>query len=80
MAIKDEWLKSADKLDGGLIVNIKLDPFERSADTPGHLLWMKEKSYILPMVTPYIAEFKKSMKSFPPRQKGAGIGVSALTK
>lgn len=80
LAVKDEWLKSAEKLDGGLIVNIKLDPFERSADTPGHLLWMKEKSYILPMIMPYVAEFQKSMKAFPPRQKGDGIGVSGLTK
>lgn len=78
LAIKDEWLKSAEKLDGGLIVNIKLDPFERSVDTHGHLLWMKEKTYILPQITPYIKEFQKSMKEFPPRQKGAGIGMSTM--
>lgn len=78
LAVKDEWLKSADKLDGGMIVNIKLDPFERSVDTNGHLLWMKEKTYIIPQLIPYIKDFKKSMMEFTPRQKGAGIGISTL--
>lgn len=77
-AIKDEWLKSAEKLEGGLVVNIKLDPFERSIDAPGHLLWMKEKSYILPQLVPHLKKFQQSMKSFPPRQKGDGIGVSTI--
>lgn len=77
-SVKNEWLKGAEKLDGGLVVNIKLDPFERSVDAPGHLLWMKEKSYILPQLVPYIGAFQKSMKAFPPRQKGDGIGVSSI--
>ena len=79
-AIKDKWLESATKLDGGAIVNIKLDPFERSMDTPGHFLWMKEKSYILPQIVPYLSEFKKSLVAFPPRQKGDGIGISQVMK
>lgn len=77
-AVKNGWLESATKMDGGLLVNIKLDPFERSVDTPGHFLWMKEKTYIAPMIIPYITEFKKSMKEFPPRQKGSGVGVQRI--
>ena len=77
-AVKNSWLESATKMDGGLLVNIKLDPFERSVDTPGHFLWMKEKTYIAPMIIPYINEFKKSMKEFPPRQKGSGVGAQRL--
>lgn len=77
-AVKDSWLESARKMDGGIIVNIKLDPFERSIDTPGHFLWMKEKTYILPQLVPYLKAFKKSFKEFPIRQKGTGIGVSLI--
>ena len=78
IALKDEWLESATKLDGGLIIDIKLDPFERSPESKGHFLWMKEKTYILPLLVPHLKAYAASMKEFPPRQKGAGIGVSAI--
>ena len=63
-----------------MIIDIKLDPFERTPETGGHLLWMKEKSYILPMVMPLLGKFQKSMQEFPPRQKGSGIGAQTLTQ
>jgi len=79
LATKDSWLGTRDVLSGGMLINIKLDPFERTPETGGHLLWMKEKSYILPVVMPMIKRFKKSMQQFPPRQKGAGIGAATLS-
>lgn len=79
-AIKNEWLKSPEKIDGGLLVNIKLDPFERSPESQGHFLWMKEKSWVLPVVAPYLMKFQKSLVEFPPRQKGAGIGAASIGK
>lgn len=78
IAIKNEWLKAAEKLPGGMIVDIKLDPFERTPDAPGHFAWMKEKSWILPIFAPYVGAYLKSLKEFPPRQKGTGIGAAAL--
>ncbi len=78
LAVKDEWLKDSEKLPGGMIVNLKLDPYERSIDTPGHFLWMKEKSWVLPTIAPPLKAFAESMKAFPPRQKGTGIGAAAL--
>lgn len=78
LSLKDEWLESATNLDGGLLLNIKLDPFERSPESKGHFLWMKEKSWVLPIFVPYLRKHGKSMKEFPPRQKGTGIGVGAL--
>lgn len=77
-ATKDSWLGTRDELSGGLLINIKLDPFERTPETGGHLLWMKEKSYILPVIMPKLIGFKKSMQAFPPRQKGAGIGAGTM--
>lgn len=79
LATKDSWLGTRNVLSGGLLLNIKLDPFERTPETGGHLLWMKEKSYILPIIMPQIKGFRKSMKEFPPRQKGAGIGAGTLS-
>lgn len=78
VAIKNEWLKAAEKLPGGMLIDIKLDPFERTPDAPGHFAWMKEKSWILPLVTPPLVEFVRSMKQFPPRQKGSGVGAATL--
>jgi arylsulfatase len=80
LAIKDKWLEAAKKLPGGLIIDIKADPFERSPDTGGHFLWMKEKSWILPLLMPPIAEFIESMHDFPPSQAGAGIGAAAAVQ
>ncbi|MBD0399964.1 arylsulfatase [Flammeovirga sp. EKP202] len=78
LAVKDEWLKDSEKLPGGMIVNLKLDPYERSIDTPGHFLWMKEKTWVLPTIAPPLKAFAESMKAFPPRQKGTGIGAAAI--
>jgi arylsulfatase len=79
LALKNSWLGAREVLDGGMIIDIKLDPFERTPETGGHLLWMKEKSYILPVVMPQMMKFQKSMQEFPPRQAGAGIGAQTLS-
>ena len=76
-AIKDEWLKAPEKIDGGLLINIKLDPFEKSPESKGHFLWMKEKSWVLPIFVPYLRYHQKSLAEYPPRQKGAGIGAAS---
>jgi arylsulfatase A-like enzyme len=76
--VKNTWLGASEKLDGGLLLNIKLDPFELSPTTGGHLLWMKEKSFLLPLVGGQMQRFAKSLQDFPPRQKGSGIGAATL--
>jgi arylsulfatase A-like enzyme len=78
LSIKNTWLGSAEKLDGGMLINIKLDPFERTPETGGHLLWMKEKSYLISVIGAQMIAFNKSLQEFPPRQKGAGIGAATL--
>ena len=60
-----------------MIIDIKADPFERSPETGGHFLWMKEKSWILPLLMEPIAAFMESMHDFPPSQAGTGIGAAA---
>ena len=79
IAIKNAWLDAPQKIPGGLLFDIKLDPFELTSNAPGHFAWMKEKSWIVPIIAPPLLAFAKSMKEFPPRQKGTGIGAAALT-
>ena len=78
--IKNTWLGAPEKLDGGLLINIKLDPFERSPESQGHFLWMKEKSWVVPLFAPYLKAHKESLVKFPPRQMGVGIGAAAIGK
>jgi len=79
LAIKNAWLDAPQKIPGGLLLDIKLDPFELTTTAPGHFAWMKEKSWIVPLIAPPLMAFAKSMKEFPPRQKGTGIGAAAVT-
>ena len=79
-ATKDTWLDAPKKLDGGLVFDIKLDPYERSDSAGGHLVWMKSKAWLLPIVGPQLISFQKSLKDYPPRQKGQGIGAATLFK
>jgi arylsulfatase A-like enzyme len=78
LAVKEKWLDDTRKIPGGLMIDIKLDPYERSPETGGHLLWMKEKSWLLPKIMPPVKAFMQSMKEYPPAQKGSsGIGVAS---
>ena len=79
-AIKNDWLKAAEPIPGGLLVNIKLDPFEHSPESAGHFVWMKEHSWVVPVFAPYLKAFKESLVKFPPRQVGTGIGAAAMGK
>lgn len=80
LSLKNSWLGVPQKLDGGLLIDIKLDPFERTPETGGHLLWMKEKTWLAPVLGPPLVRFMKSLKDFPPRQSGGGFGAAALMK
>jgi arylsulfatase len=73
---KTEWIAPPEAWPLGMLVNIKADPYERSPDTRGWFLWMKEKSWVLPKLQKAAAEYQKSLKAFPPRQKAGGIGMA----
>lgn len=78
-SIKNSWLGSTEKLDGGMMVNIKVDPFERSPEVGGYGTWMRERgAYLLPLVGSTLKKFAKSLEDFPPRQTGSGMGAATL--
>ena len=78
LAIKNDWLKAAEKIPAGLLIDIKLDPFEKTPDTRGHFTWMKEKTWAAPELSGPVLQHLGSLKEFPPRQHGSGIGVQTL--
>lgn len=78
LAVKNAWLKPAEKVPSGLLIDIKLDPFERTPEVPGHFAWMKERTWVVPELSGYFLNHLKSLKEFPPRQVGTGIGAETL--
>lgn len=73
---KAEWVEPAKNWPLGILMDIKADPYERSPETRGWFLWMKERSWAVPIIQKEMAKFQKSMKDFPPAQKSGGIGMS----
>ncbi|MDD0972498.1 arylsulfatase [Pseudomonas fontis] len=78
-AIKDKWMEAAQQVPGGLVIDIKLDPYERSPETGDHFRWQQQHSWLIPVMAPYLKAFSQSMKDFPPSQKGAaGVGMASM--
>jgi arylsulfatase len=76
--LKNTWLGAPEKLDGAMLIDIKLDPFERTPETGGHLAWMKEKTWLAPVIGPQVVRYMKSLQDFVPRQKGGGGAVGLM--
>ncbi len=72
---KTTWTEPAKEWPFGVLVNIKADPYERSPETPGWYHWMKQKSWVLPEFYQAIGKYQQSLKTFPPAQKGTGVGM-----
>ncbi|MDX2321955.1 MAG: sulfatase-like hydrolase/transferase [Moritella sp.] len=73
---KTEWKEPAKQWPLGMLINIKADPYERSPETYGWFLWMKEKTWAVPQLQREAAKYQKSLMAYPPRQKAGGIGIA----
>ena len=73
---KTEWIAPVEQWPLGMLINIKADPYERSPDTRGWFLWMKEKTWMLPELQQQAGKYQKSLQAFPPRQKSGGVGMA----
>lgn len=79
-AVKDKWMEAAKPIPGGLVIDIKVDPYERSPEAGDHFRWQQQRSWVIPIVAPYMRQFAKSMQDFPPSQKGStGVGMASMT-
>jgi arylsulfatase len=58
------------------IYNLRRDPYERATITSNtYYDWLLDRAYLLVPAQAYVAEFLKTFKEFPPRQKAASFSV-----
>jgi arylsulfatase len=56
------------------IFNLRRDPYERATITSNtYYDWLLDHAYLLVPAQAYVAEFLKTFKEFPPRQKAASF-------
>ncbi len=77
---QDKWFRSPQlTLSSPIIVNLKLDPFERFLEARGYDEWAENRSWIFGQVGPKIAGFVASFKEFPPSQESMSVQVDDIS-
>ncbi|TAX74664.1 arylsulfatase [Rhizobium leguminosarum] len=80
----DGWIGNTVKLDVPTVVNLRLDPFERTAFFKGnvgsleYMEWYKFEFWRFVLVQQKVEELAKTAIEFPPMQKGASFGIDAV--
>lgn len=78
---QEEWFRGTQEpLSTPYIINLKLDPFERFIHARGYDEWAENRSWILGLAGPKIAEFVRSFEKFPPTQKSMSVQVGDVSK
>jgi arylsulfatase len=78
------WLGGTVKVDWPVIVNLRLDPFERTGlPSPGggsleYADWFKYQFWRFVFVHQIVSEYAKSFIDYPPMQKGASFNLDAV--
>ncbi len=79
----DVWREPSVSLRAPKLYNLRTDPFERG-DEDGSLFydkWVADRSFLLVPAQAIVAQFLKTFKEFPPRQKPASFSIDqALEK
>jgi len=61
------------------IFNLRRDPYERATITSNsYYEWLLDRAYMLVPAQAYVAEFLKTFKEFPPRQKAASFSLDQV--
>jgi arylsulfatase len=67
---------TASRRDRAASADLRTDPFERADITSNtYYEWMMENGYLALAASQIVAEFLKTFKEFPPRQKAAGFTI-----
>ena len=71
---QEKWFRSPQTLlSTPIIINLKLDPFERFTKARGYDEWAENRSWVLGQVGGHIGEFLKTFKEFPPSQESFSV-------
>jgi arylsulfatase len=79
------WLGATEKVDWPILVNLRLDPFERTGMFNGrdtgsisYYNWFVYEFWRFVFVQQEVAKFAQSFVDFPPMQKGASFNMEAV--
>ena len=75
------WLGGTVKVDWPILVNLRLDPFERTGASTGSLNfynWFVYEFWRFVFVQQEVAKYAQTFLEFPPMQKGASFNLEAL--
>lgn len=78
---QEEWFRAEQNpLSTPILINLKLDPFERFIEARGYDEWSENRSWILGQAGKIIARFVESFQEYPPSQKGMSVQVTNLSE
>jgi arylsulfatase len=73
------WMEPFLPLRVPLIFNLRRDPYERATITSNtYHDWQLDHAFMLVPAQAYVAEFLKTLKQFPPRQKAASFSLDQV--
>ena len=73
------WIEPWTPLRVPLITNLRRDPYERAHVTSNtYYDWMIDRVFFLVPAQAYVAQFLKTFKEFPPRQKPASFSIDQV--
>lgn len=73
------WMEPFVPLRLPLIFNLRRDPYERATITSNtYRDWQLDHAFMLVPAQAYVAEFLKTLKQFPPRQKAASFSLDQV--
>ena len=78
-ATRDGYYGNTEKADLALLFNIRQDPFESYEQAPGpRATLMQTHTYLEYMVQDVLEEHVKTLRDFPPVQKGASLNFDEM--
>lgn len=78
---QDKWFNGVqDSLTTPVIVNLKLDPFERFQESRGFDEWQENRSWTISPALAKVQEFFGSFKDYPPRQASMDANVDEIVQ
>jgi arylsulfatase len=73
------WAEPFTPLRVPLMFNLRRDPYERAQTTSNtYYDWMIDRAYLMVPAQAYVADFLKTFKEFPPRQKAASFSLDQV--
>ena len=74
------WLQPFEELRAPLLVNLRMDPFERAEqmDAMGYQRWYLDHMFVFAPAAGYVGQWLQSFREFPPRQKPGTFNLSRV--